>query len=139
MLGYICEGLACSPSPPDVDMGSLRAAVSELAWQGMTTGDVHLLHCVQRTCASYGFDTDGSLTIQRWGEELLANTALTTQAMEGLKSEGHQDLASRLSLLSTTQVTLMHRSPRFSEFMGAIMAAASRISGQQDEGGSGSA
>lgn len=128
MLECICEGLACCPSPPDVDMGSLRAAVSALAWHGMTRADVTLLHCVQRTCAAYGFDTDGSLTIQRWGEELLANTALTTRAMARLKSAGNGDLADRLSLLSTTQVMLMQRSPRLSAFMRAIMEAAGRQS-----------
>lgn len=132
MLGYICEGLARSPSPPDVDMGQLRAAVADLAWHGLTTPDVHLLHCIQRTCASYGFDTDGSLTIQRWGEELLANTALTTETMTALHADGHSDLANRLSLLSTTQVELMQRSPRFGEFMEAIMGAAGRQPGRPD-------
>ncbi len=114
-------------------MGRLRADVSDLAWYGLTTGDVRLLQCIQRICASYGFDTDGSLTIQRWGQELLTNTALTTQTMASLQSDGHRDLASRLSALSTTQVELMQRSPRFGEFMEAIMAAGSQQSPLPDE------
>lgn len=125
-MASIAEGMACCPDPPDVDLEALRSAVSSLTWYGFGTADLPLLRCIQRACNAFGFDCNGSLSIARWGQELLMNAVLAMDARVGFDATGRPDLTACLDLIDETHAALMRRSPRFQQFMEAIDQAAAQ-------------
>jgi len=131
LMASIGEGLACSPDPPDIDLDSIRRAVSSLAWHGLATSDTDLLWCVRRACDACGFDSGGSLTIRRWGQVLQAQAVHAGSVCRRLQAEDRPDLSSALALLHTVAASLIERSPHRQQFMDAIDQAG-RAAGESD-------
>lgn len=132
LMASIAEGLACSPDPPAVGVDALRAALSSLTWQGLTSRDTDLLCCVQRACDAFGFDSDGSMTVERWGQVLLANAVHAMDTRRRLAVAGRPDLVAALDLIGSNFAELMHHSPRCQQFLSAIDRAAT-LAIEQDE------
>ncbi|MBU6244681.1 MAG: hypothetical protein KGP12_05635 [Actinomycetales bacterium] len=126
LMASIAEGLACSPDPPAVGVDALRAALSSLTWHGLASRDTDLLCCVQRACDAFGFDSDGSLTVERWGQVLLANAMHAMDTRRRLAVAGRPDLVAALDLIGSSHADLMRRSPRCQQFMAAIDSAAAQ-------------